>query len=108
MRAIFKVAVYGAFLAVIAVSLSTADAAQTAAVAATRAIGTVQSISGNSFTLFVTNGAPGQLTSWFSSVTVPGLPSGASGLSWDTNKLAVGRRCLVGHALHGRVIGGER
>lgn len=52
MRAIFKVAVYGAFLAVIAMSLSTADAAQTApAVAATRAIGTVQSISGNSFTL---------------------------------------------------------
>lgn len=52
MRSIFKVAMYAAFLAVIAVSAPTADAAQTApAVAATRAIGTVQSISGNTFTL---------------------------------------------------------
>jgi hypothetical protein len=51
MRSIFKLAIYATFLAVIAVSVATADAAQTAAVAATRAIGTVQSISGNTFTL---------------------------------------------------------
>ncbi|HKV46705.1 MAG TPA: hypothetical protein VJN69_01345 [Candidatus Acidoferrales bacterium] len=51
MRSIFKLAIYATFLAVIVVSVATADAAQTAAVAATRAIGTVQSISGNTFTL---------------------------------------------------------
>ncbi len=62
MKTIYKVAIYAALFAAVIVWTPRVQAAQTAAVAATRAIGTVQSISGNSFTLKTDQGVSYSVT----------------------------------------------